>query len=92
MDVDKKKVWKIIHWVIIIVFIVSIAYGAFQMFFVVGGGGILFFRATTISFEDLVARRLYAIETWVQIVGLAIYLAITEFYPRFKDDIQAVKV
>jgi len=92
MNIDKKKVLKIIHWVIIINFIIGIAYGAFQMFFVVGGGGILFFRATTIPYETMVTRRLYAIETWIQIVGLAVYLAITEFYPRFKDDIQAVKV
>ena len=81
------KVWKVIHWVIIINFIIEIGYGFFQVFFVVGGGLPLFFGAQTLPYETMVTRRLYAIETWIAIVGLSIYLGITEMYPRFKDEI-----
>ena len=84
---DKNKVWKVIHWIIIINFIVQIGYGFFQVFFVVGGGAPLFFAAQTLPFETMITRRLYAIGTWIAIVGLSIYLGITEMYPRFKDEI-----
>jgi hypothetical protein len=32
--------------------------------------------------EVIMKRRLYAIETWLAIGGLAIYLAVTELLPR----------
>jgi hypothetical protein len=38
--------------------------------------GPLLGRANDIPFELLASRRLYAIETWIAITGLAIYLAI----------------
>jgi hypothetical protein len=82
----KINFWKILHWFLIINFVVEILYSAYQLFFVVGGGGPLFYRAQEISFELLVKRRLYAIETLIAIAGLSIYLAITEITPRMKKE------
>jgi hypothetical protein len=78
--------WKIIHWIIIINFILEIGYGMYQTFFVLGNGtfGPLFGASTTISFELMVTRRLYAIETWIAIMGLSIYLAIV-----YRDKLKA---
>jgi len=59
-----------------------------MIFFVVGGGGPLFGRAGKISFELMVTRRLYAIECWIAIAGLCIYLAITVMYPRIREDMK----
>ncbi len=80
----KIKWWKILHWFLIVNFLVEIFYSAYQLFFVVGGGGPLFNRAREISFELLVKRRLYAIEALIALAGLSIYLAITESLPRKK--------
>jgi hypothetical protein len=33
----------------------------------------------------MVTRRLYAIECWIAIAGLCIYLAITEIGPRLRE-------
>ena len=75
-----------IHWLIILHFLVEIAYTGYMVFEVLqptsGGGGPLFSRATEIPFEQMVTRRLYAIECWVATAGLAIYLALTEIVPR----------
>ena len=81
----KIKFWKFLHWFLITNF-VEILYSAYQLFFIVGGGGPLFHRAQEISFELLVKRRLYAIETWIAMAGLSIYLAITEIIPRMKKE------
>ncbi|MHA1396071.1 MAG: hypothetical protein ACTSRZ_21410 [Promethearchaeota archaeon] len=72
----KKILWKILNWVIIINFVLEIFYGAYQTFFVFGTGLPLFGGSASLDFEHMVARRLYAIETWIAIVGLSIYLAI----------------
>jgi hypothetical protein len=79
-------VWKVIHWVIIVNFAVQIAYGAYMVFVVVApeGGGPLMDQATTFPFEQMMTRRLYASETWIAIVGLSLYLAITEIAPRLQ--------
>lgn len=88
MKLKKKKVFLLIlHWIIILNFAFEIFYGAYQVFYALApesGGGALFERATEISYELMVTRRLYAIETWIAITGLAIYLAITEIRPRMK--------
>jgi hypothetical protein len=74
---------RILHWFIIINFAVGILYGAYLSMFVFGGGGLpLFRRASTESLEIILKRRLYSLETWVAISGLATYLAITEVLPR----------
>ena len=77
-------VWKIIHWGIIVNFAVQIAYGSYMVFVVVAPetAGPLMEQAHTFPFEKMMTRRLYASETWVAIVGLSLYLAITEIAPR----------
>ncbi len=87
----KRNFWKILHWFLIVNFIAEILYCAYQLFFIVGGGGPLFHRVQEISFELLVTRRLYAIETWIAMAGLSIYLAITEINPRMKVERQDAK-
>jgi len=80
----KKLKWlRILHWVIIINFLVEIGYGLYMVFFVVGGSRWpLLARAVETPIEVILKRRLYAIEAWIAITGLAIYLALTVFLPR----------
>lgn len=75
---------KALHWIIIVNFALQIGYGFYMTFFVVTTGkiGPLASAATSIPFELMMTRRLYASETWIAISGLSIYLAITEFLPR----------
>jgi len=78
-----RKWWKVLHWFIIINFVLGIFYGFFMVFFAVGGGRYpLWMRAIDIPVEVILKRRLYAIEAWVASAGLAVYLALTEFVPR----------
>ena len=85
---SKSKVAKwllyIVHCGIIINFAIEIAYASYMIFVVIApeGGGPLMDRALTFPFEQMVTRRLYALECWVAIAGLSIYLAITEIVPR----------
>lgn len=71
---------------LIINFLLNMVYGSYQVFFVLapeGSSGMpLFGAASSMEFEDLVIRRLYAAEVWISTAGLAIYLAITEYLPR----------
>lgn len=81
--------WKVIHWLIIVNFVLEVGYGFYMVFFVEGGGRLpLFRRATEIPVEVILRRRLYAIETWLAIVGLALYFAITEVLPRRMVEVQ----
>ncbi|MBW2458589.1 MAG: hypothetical protein JRI68_29085 [Deltaproteobacteria bacterium] len=77
---------RVLHWVIIVNFVVNVIYGAYQVFFVLtpGGGqvGPLFGAANTIPPELVMLRRAYAAEVWLSIVGVCLYLAITEYLPR----------
>lgn len=85
-NVTNLTLWKCIHWLIILHFLGEIIYCAYIVFSVLQpdtGAGPLMDRANTIPFEQMVTRRLYAIECWVATAGLAIYLAITELAPRF---------
>lgn len=80
--------WTVIHWVIIINFLLEIFYAAYMVFFAfskTGASTVLFGSAAKIPFETMVTRRLYAIECWIAIAGLSIYLAITEIIPLKKD-------
>ena len=55
----------------------------YMVFYAVGGSRWpLMARAIETSIEVILKRRLYAIEAWVAIAGLAVYLALTEFLPR----------
>jgi len=82
----KRRVWQVVHWVIIINFLVEILYMSYQVFVVMdpGTSGPLFGAARDMDMDFFLKRRLYAIETWVAIGGLAIYLAITEVRPRLQ--------
>ncbi|MGC9350138.1 MAG: hypothetical protein ACP5JG_18505 [Anaerolineae bacterium] len=78
----RKDRWKIIHWVLIVIFAGQMAYGYYMVFFVGSHPLPLFGQASDMPAEELVLRRLYSIETWLAIGGLAIYLALTEVLPR----------
>lgn len=78
-----KKWQRILHWLIILVFVTEIIYGFYMVFFVVGGSRYpLMRRATETPIEVILKRRLYAIETWIAIAGLVVYLALTVFLPQ----------
>jgi|GEM_PF-1921384 len=78
-----KKIWKFIHRLIILNFLVEITYSFYMVFFVIGGGKWpLMRRAVETPLEVILKRRLYAIEAWVAIAGLCVYLAVTELLPR----------
>ena len=84
-------IWRLLHWIIILNLLIQIAYASYMVFFVVApaeGSGPLLAAADTFPFDKMVTRRLYAIECWIAIVGLSIYLAITEIGPRFRRAIE----
>ena len=74
----------LVHWAIILNFVFEILYASYMIFDVlaVGGGGPIGSAALEVDHEHMVTRRLYAIEFWLAMGGLAIYLAITEIGPR----------
>jgi hypothetical protein len=76
-----------LHAVIIVNFLVEIAYATWMIFSVLQpeGGGPLGARALELDHQWMVTRRLYAIECWIAIAGLCIYLAITEIGPRLRE-------
>ncbi len=69
---------------IIINFAVQILYASYMVFFVVtnGSSGPLFGSAQSMPFEQMMVRRQYAMECWIAIVGLSLYLAVTEILPQ----------
>ncbi|MEE2758329.1 MAG: hypothetical protein VYA30_16840 [Myxococcota bacterium] len=76
-----------LHWFIILNFLVEIIYASYIIFSVLKPaeiGGPLMEQAKTIDLDLMTRRRLYAIECWLAISGLAIYLAITEMAPRLQ--------
>ena len=86
------KWWPYIHWFIIINFVLEILYGFYMVFFIVGGGRWpLWARAVETPTEVILKRRLYAIEVWVAISGLAIYLALTHFLPQIIASLNDLK-
>lgn len=79
----KKKVWGVIHYLIIINFMVEIVYSIIMVFFVIGGGRWpLLRRAVETPVEIILKRRLYAIEAWIAIGALCMYLALTVYLPQ----------
>jgi hypothetical protein len=76
--------WRVVHWVIIANLLVEIAYGTYMVFVVLAptGPGPLFEEARNLPFEEMMVRRQYALETWLAIVGLSLYLGLTEVLPR----------
>lgn len=83
------KFLKVVHYGIILHFLINIAYSSIQLFIVLqpegtSSPGPLFSAALTMDHDLMMIRRGYAVEHWVSFSGLAIYLAITEMYPRIK--------
>ncbi len=77
--------WRLLHWALILNFLVQMGYAAFMVFVVwapEGVDGPLWEAAREVPFEHMVTRRLYALEFWVATGALAIYLALTEIAPR----------
>ncbi len=76
---------KTLHWVIIINFLAQIFYSGYKtLSHPTGVPRVLFGESASIAFEDMVVRRLYAVETWVAITGLSCYLAITLILPHLR--------
>jgi hypothetical protein len=77
-----------LHWAIIVNFVVELAYAAYMVFF--GSTpelrGPLGNRAGQLAPEKMVVRRMYAIEFWLAMAGLATYLAITVIGPSLLQD------
>jgi len=85
MTRELPTLWRVVHWVIIVNFAVQVFYGAYMVFFVMvppGHVGPLGGAAGLLPPDQMMARRLYANETWVAISGLSVYLAVTEILPR----------
>jgi hypothetical protein len=79
----KRRHCRALHWILIIGLLTEGIYGFYMVFFVIGGSRWpLFARAIETPVEVILKRRLYAIEAWVAIGALAIYLAITEVLPQ----------
>jgi len=83
MEVERmSKRRRILHRFIILNFLAEIFYGFYMVFFVVGGSKWpLMARAVDTPMNVILKRRLYALESWVAIAGLSIYLGITEIMP-----------
>ncbi len=83
----KVKALRFLHYILIINFLLEIIYGFYMVFFVIGGARWpLFARAVDTPVEVILKRRLYAVETWIAICGLSVYLAITEIFPKLSAD------
>jgi hypothetical protein len=79
----KKWTWRVINYLILTNFLVEIIYSVVMVFFVIGGGKWpLLRKAVETPIEIILKRRLYAIEAWIAIGALSIYLAITVYLPR----------
>jgi hypothetical protein len=78
----RKNGWRFIHWLLITIFALQMMYGYYMVFFVGSNPLPLFGRASEMQSEELILRRLYSIETWLAIGGLALYLALTEVLPQ----------
>ena len=82
----KRKLWLVIHWLVILCLSLEILYGLYMVFFVIGGTRWpLFARAERTPVEVILRRRLYAIESWIAMGALSTYLAITMVLPRMLD-------
>jgi hypothetical protein len=78
----KKKIWGLIHYLIIINLLVEIIYSMVMVFYEVGGGKWpLLGRAIDTPIEVILKRRLYGIEGWIALGTLCIYLALTVYLP-----------
>ena len=85
----KRVPWRILHWAIVANLAAEFAYAGWMVLVVLappGRAGLpLGPVAAAIPLEQMVARRLYAIEAWIAFGALSIYLAITEIGPRLRE-------
>ena len=83
----KKPPVRVLHYFILLAFIIFIALGVFQTFFIYSNGtfGPLYHSAGQMDFTMLVFRRISGIVTWLIIIGFSAYLAITEINPRRRE-------
>lgn len=76
----------VLHWVIIVVFVVQLVYTAYQLFVVFappdGGIGPLLDAGKDVDADNVLIRRGYGAEFWMTAAGLVVYLALTEYLPR----------
>ena len=75
----------IFHWVILVNLVAQVFYIGWQVFVVLQPPGVVgpvFGKALDIPPEIMAARRAYAVEGWMALIGLAVYVAITEILPR----------
>lgn len=74
----KKGGWRALNTFIIANFLLEVFYGIYQVFFVLlppdGKKGPLMGKAKDISPDLMTKRRLFAIETWIAVTGLCVYL------------------
>lgn len=89
MSTGKNKlpwVLRILHWLIIINFVLGIVYSMNQIFVVLAPEGDsvrpLGKLAMNMDIDKLLLRRLYALECWLEMGGLSLYLAVTVYLPR----------
>ena len=82
----QNRIWLAIHWFIIVNFLAQIGYATYMVFVVFAPEttGPLWSAAREVPWELMQTRRMYALESWVAISGLSIYLAITEIRPRME--------
>ena len=76
-----------LHAFIILNFLIEIIYASYMLFVVMapeGHSGPLFGAARTLDADTMHTRRLYALENWIAIAGLSVYLALTEIGPRLR--------
>jgi len=79
---------RLVHVFFIVNLIAQMAYAGFQVFVVMqpeGHVGPMFLAAQQLPFEDMMIRRMYAIEGWIAFGILAIYLGVTELLPRTRS-------
>jgi hypothetical protein len=77
--------WRLLHWTLILIFVGEVAYCAHQVIIVTqppGTTGPMFGAALDVPHELMVTRRLYAIEGWMTLIGLMLYIGVTEILPR----------
>lgn len=92
-EIEKSQIFfLILHIGIIVAFVIQIIYSIYA-FSIVANGGMAGARAAEIPIEELLRRRLYAIELWISVVGLTTYLAVVyrKRLSHFFDKVAEVK-
>jgi hypothetical protein len=85
-----RPAWRILHVAIIGILVLQAVYSFVQLLVFLQPEGVvgpLFGTARDIDHDLLMARRAYAIEGWIALVGLFLYLAVTEIGPRRRRDL-----